>query len=141
MTQYILATSHFRSLTKLEKAVEVKFVSDLSLQEAADACGVSKSQVFRSELAVKEGRDIGTNGRPNHFNKMLMDDYIRRVKNVIEMRGNVTNEEAIRLVIFFKNFKFGFNLEKPFYLEFYVVQIQIFKFFFKKPATSPGFIS
>ena len=58
------ATSDYRELTPIERAVRLVLEHKASLRKAALCCGVTASSLNRAVNARKEGRDIGINGRP-----------------------------------------------------------------------------
>ena len=87
----ILATSPFRGLKPVEKAM--KLVEDkLSSERAsAEACGVSRSSLKRAIAAKENCRPVGVNGRPHIFTP---DQERRYGERVIQL-----NAEGIKMTV------------------------------------------
>lgn len=76
----LFATSEYRGLDELERAVKLVEDKHTSASEAARICGVSRAAVRRGIEAHKKGRDIGLTGRP----RLLSPAEEKQLVNVLE---------------------------------------------------------
>ena len=64
-SHYVLATSEFRQLGKVEQAVKYLKLTSLSPNKVHNDTKVSRSAICRGIKAAEAGRTVGKNGRPD----------------------------------------------------------------------------
>ena len=96
--QDLLATIEYRTLSSHERAVKLASVPGATVKLRAEACGMTEAAVRRADNAFENGRPLGQNGRPNHFNTELMDTFIEKVRTERDKGKSVTYAVAEQLV-------------------------------------------
>jgi transposase len=98
-SHYALATTEYRQLGKVEKAVKLIEDQACSYREASSLVKISHSSVARGLIAKGKGRTIGKNGRPNKLNVDEMEAFIEIAHQYIEQHLEINYDTAQRLVI------------------------------------------
>ncbi len=83
----IFGTNEYRGLNSVERAILLHEKEGISLPKAAEICSIHLSQLRRALRAKREGREIGVNGRPQHFND------VEEAKIVSYIRENIPQEK------------------------------------------------
>ncbi|KAL6056487.1 hypothetical protein QOT17_016107 [Balamuthia mandrillaris] len=77
--RHLLGTSEFRQLTPMERAINLVQDVSMSIRNAAELTGISKSSLHRAIRAQEEGRELERVGRP----RMLSSEEEEEVKKWI----------------------------------------------------------
>ena len=64
----ILATSDYRCLNSTKRAMKLVTGENLSYRESAKITGTSHGVIIKALNAIRDGREIGINGRPSILN-------------------------------------------------------------------------
>lgn len=98
MAHHVLGTFEFRTLESFDRALTYRTTFDLSFKDAAAANGFSTSALKRGSVAIKDGRDPGVIGRPNHLNSDEMQSYIEWVEKDMSLQIKLTIKDLCRMV-------------------------------------------
>lgn len=80
----ILTTKEYLELPRVERAVKLINEQKASAREAAKAVVIDRSQLNRALKAIRDGRDVGVNGRPNHLKSNEQIQVINIVRDEIQ---------------------------------------------------------
>jgi hypothetical protein len=76
----IYLQSEMRGLSDLEKAVKLRQQTNCTRAQAIQVCAVHTSALRRAEAAAKDGRTLGTIGRPTLLSKGQEDALLEMIK-------------------------------------------------------------
>jgi transposase len=102
-SHYILATSEFRQLGKVEQAVYLK-LNNASPSKVHKDTKVSRYAIIRGLKASAAGREIGKKGRPTKLNEEQIKVFIDRVQEELQ-NGSEINYELAILMVWILSFK------------------------------------
>jgi hypothetical protein len=94
----ILATSTFRCLDSISRAVKLVEDEKLSKQQAASMCGIDRSKLRRALIAKENQRPIAVNGRPPIFSAAQEQHFGQKLLERKASGDQMTHEKCSELV-------------------------------------------
>jgi transposase-like protein len=95
----LLATSEFRALSNMGKAVKLVQEHNYSIRKAADLLNLKKSVLHRAIKLAMNGKSVQPTGRPPILNSSEKENVIRNINKNIDSKELTTYKQIRRMVI------------------------------------------